>query len=72
MAETQAVNPPSQQSFLFSLGNAGPLKKGQKARGSQTEQCLECRVSRDLREGDVILKTTIKALGNDGSLWGEF
>lgn len=72
MAATQAVNPPSQQSFLFSLGNAGLLKKGQRARGSQTEQCAGCGVSRDLREGDVILKRAIRALVNDGSLWGGF
>lgn len=72
MAAAQVVNPPNQQSFLFSLENAGLLRKGQKARGSQTEQRPGCGVSRDLREGDVMLKTAIKALENDGSLWGEF
>lgn len=31
MAATQAVNPPSQQSFLFSLENSGLLKKKTKS-----------------------------------------
>lgn len=60
MAAAQAVNPPSQQSFLFYLENAGLLRKGQKARGSQTEQRPGCGVSRDLREGDVMLKKPSK------------